>query len=77
MGQLEICITPSNGRSISKIKNIAPPMASEQIRNADRMVLLRGAFMPKLAKMTMTYDTRITSTTRCTLGPCCSISSQR
>jgi hypothetical protein len=40
-------------------------------------VPFRGAFIPKLAKMTVTHDTRAICTTRCTFGPCCSINSQR
>jgi transposase len=45
VGQLDIRITPSSGRSISRIRKIEPPIANEQIRNAATTVRFRGAFV--------------------------------
>jgi hypothetical protein len=44
-GQLEIRITPPTGRSISRIRNIGPPIANEPISNAAITVPFRGAFV--------------------------------
>jgi len=41
-GQLETRMVPCSGRSISRIRNIAPPIAMEPIRKADNTVVLRG-----------------------------------
>jgi hypothetical protein len=50
-GRLEMRNSPSKGRSSSRIKKNALPMAREQIRNAAYTVGFLGAFIPKLTKI--------------------------
>src|ERR1700730_9505154 len=60
-GALEICISPSKGLYISRIKNIAPETDSAQTNKVAIAVALRGAKRPKLLKMTASQDTSTAS----------------
>ena len=71
MGTLDTRITPLSGLSIARTRNTDPPMAREQTRKAATTVPFCGAFSPKLAKMKLIHETRMTSTTGRTLGPSC------
>ncbi len=64
-------ITPLSGLSMASAKNTDPPIAMEQTRKAATTVPFCGAFKPKLAKMKLIQETRMTSTAGRTLGPSC------
>jgi hypothetical protein len=60
-GALEICINPSKGLYISRIKKIAPETDSAQTNRVAIAVALRGANKPKLLKIVASQKTSTAS----------------
>ena len=52
-GSLEILMSPSNGLSSAKTRNIAAETDTAEMKSADTTVVLRGANRPKLANVTL------------------------
>src|SRR2546430_2103363 len=72
---LEICIRPSNGVYISRIKKIAPDTDSAQTNNVAIAVAWRGAKRPKLLKIMASQKTSVASKgMEMKLPPCSNIS---
>src|ERR1700730_4996092 len=74
-GVLEICISPSKGVYISRIKKIAPETDSAQTNKVAIVVALRGAKRPKLLKIMASQKTSTASNgVEMKLPPCSNIS---